>query len=100
MNIEKGSKVIVGVNQFNAEQDVMPPIMRVDDSIRIGQMERLKQLRANRNNDKVTAGLNQISEAAKNGTNLMPLLVDAVENYTTLGEIADTLRNVFGEYKA
>jgi methylmalonyl-CoA mutase N-terminal domain/subunit len=44
--------------------------------------------------------LNQISEAAKDGTNLMPLLVDAVENYATLGEIADTLRNVFGEHKA
>jgi methylmalonyl-CoA mutase N-terminal domain/subunit len=100
MNIEKGSKVIVGVNKFNAEHDAMPPIMRVDDSIRIGQMERLKQLRANRNNELVNAGLNQISEAAKNGNNLMPLLVDAVENYTTLGEIADTLRDVFGEYKA
>ena len=100
MNIEKGSKVIVGVNKFNAEQDAMPPIMRVDDSIRIEQMERLKQLKSERNNELVNSGLNQISEAAKDGTNLMPLLVDAVENYATLGEIADTLRNVFGEHKA
>jgi methylmalonyl-CoA mutase, N-terminal domain len=100
MNIEKGSKVIVGVNKFNAEQDAMPPIMRVDDSIRMEQMERLKQLKSDRNNELVNSGLNQISEAAKDGTNLMPLLVDAVENYATLGEIADTLRNVFGEHKA
>lgn len=100
MNIEQGSKIIVGVNKFSVEQESMPPIMRVDDAIRIGQIERIKQLKSSRNNELVTSGLNQISSAAKDGRNLMPFIVEAVENYTTLGEIADTLRDVFGEYKA
>lgn len=100
MNIEQGSKIIVGVNKFSVEQESMPPIMRVDDAIRIGQIERIKQLKSSRNNELVTSGLNQISSAAKDGRNLMPFIVEAVENYTTLGEIANTLRDVFGEYKA
>jgi methylmalonyl-CoA mutase N-terminal domain/subunit len=100
MAIEHEEKIIVGVNKFSSEHDVMPPIMRVDDSIRIGQMEKLKQLRAERNNDLVQTGLGQIKQAATDGTNVMPFIIEAVENYTTLGEIADTFRDVFGEYRA
>ena len=100
MAIEHEEKIIVGVNKFGSEHDVMPPIMRVDDSIRIGQMEKLKQLRAERNNELVQTGLGQIKQAATDGTNVMPLIIEAVENYTTLGEIADTFRDVFGEYRA
>ena len=99
MAIEREEKIIVGVNKFGSDQDIMPPIMRVDDSIRIGQMEKLRQLRSDRNNETVNAGLNQLKEAATNGTNVMPIIIDAVENYTTLGEIADTFRAVFGEYR-
>jgi methylmalonyl-CoA mutase N-terminal domain/subunit len=63
-------------------------------------MEKLKQLRTDRDNEKVNAGLNQLKEAATNGNNVMPIIVEAVENYATLGEIADTFRGVFGEYRA
>jgi methylmalonyl-CoA mutase N-terminal domain/subunit len=100
MDIEREDKIIVGVNKFGSDQDIMPPIMRVDDSIRIGQMEKLNQLRSDRDNEKVNAGLNQLKEAATNGNNVMPIIVEAVENYATLGEIADTFRGVFGEYRA
>jgi methylmalonyl-CoA mutase N-terminal domain/subunit len=100
MAIEQEKKIIVGVNKFGSEHDVMPPIMRVDDNIRIGQMEKLRQLRSDRNNDLVQTGLNQIKQAATDGTNVMPLIIEAVENYATLGEIADTFRSVFGEYRA
>jgi methylmalonyl-CoA mutase N-terminal domain/subunit len=100
IDIEREDKIIVGVNKFGSDQDIMPPIMRVDDSIRIGQMEKLKQLRSDRDNEKVNAGLNQLKEAATNGNNVMPIIVEAVENYATLGEIADTFRGVFGEYRA
>jgi len=99
-DIEKGIKTIVGVNKFESEEGVMPPIMRVDDSIRVGQMEKLKQLRNERNNDLVQTGLNNLRQAAVDGSNVMPLIIDAVENYTTLGEIADVFRDVFGEYRA
>lgn len=99
-DIEKGIKTIVGVNKFESEEGVMPPIMRVDDSIRVGQMEKLKQLRNERNNDLVQTGLNNLRQAAVDGSNVMPLIIDSVENYTTLGEIADVFRDVFGEYRA
>lgn len=100
MDIENERKIIVGVNKFSSQHDVMPPIMRVDDSIRIGQMEKLRQLRLDRNSELVQTNLNQIRQAATDGTNVMPLIIEAVENYTTLGEIADAFRGVFGEYRA
>lgn len=98
--IEKGEKVIVGVNKFALEKEEMPPLFKVDDSIRVAQMEKLKQLKSERNANLVAEKLKLLDEAAKNGNNVMPLIVDAVEAYATLGEIADTFRNVFGEYRA
>ncbi|OYU97068.1 MAG: methylmalonyl-CoA mutase [Bacteroidetes bacterium B1(2017)] len=100
MAIEREDKIIVGVNKFGSEHDIMPPIMRVDDSIRLQQIEKLKQLKNERNNDLVEVGLGRIKQAATDGANVMPLIIDAVENYATLGEIADTFRGVFGEYRA
>ncbi len=75
------------------------PGFRIDDNIRIVQSEKLQSLRSIRDNNHCTICLRKISEAALEGTNLMPLVIDAVENYCTLGEISDTLRKVFGEYK-
>ncbi len=98
-DIEQKNKIIVGVNNFISDA-VNPPIMRVDDNIRIQQIEKLKQVKAERNNDKVKANLISLEQAAKDGSNVMPIIIDAVENYASLGEIADTFRNIFGEYKA
>ncbi|MCA0426918.1 MAG: methylmalonyl-CoA mutase family protein [Bacteroidetes bacterium] len=98
--IESEEKVIVGVNKFTVNEEVKPPVFKVDDSIRISQMEKLKQLKSERNNEMVAKHLLAIEQAAKADTNLMPLLIDAVSDYTTLGEIADCLRGVFGEYRA
>ncbi|NDC31414.1 MAG: methylmalonyl-CoA mutase, partial [Bacteroidetes bacterium] len=79
---------------------VNPPILRVDDSIRVQQIEKLKQVKAERDNEKVKADLARLEQAAKDGSNVMPIIIDAVENYASLGEIADTFRGLFGEYKA
>ena len=98
-NIENESKIIVGVNKFISEDANKIPGFKIDDSIRIMQSDKLKSLRAKRDNKAATECLNKISAAAKTGENLMPLVLDAVEHYCTLGEIADTLRLVFGEYK-
>ncbi len=98
-NIEKGNKIIVGVNQFTVNEEDKVPSLKIDDSIRLAQKERLAQLRGSRNNEKVNDCLHQIKQAAKTNENLMPLVIDAVENYCTLGEISDVLRGVFGEYK-
>jgi methylmalonyl-CoA mutase, N-terminal domain len=96
--IESGEKIIVGVNKFttNAEQSV--PAFKIDDSIRQVQSERLAKLKASRNATKATTKLKAIEQAAQIGTNLMPVVIEAVEAYCTLGEVADVLRKEFGEY--
>ncbi len=97
--IEDGSKVIVGVNKFTSNETTKTPLLKVDDSIRKGQMDKLKKLREERDNVKATACLAKIMENALTTVNLMPSVIEAVEQLCTLGEIADTLRGVWGEYK-
>ncbi|RYY35568.1 MAG: methylmalonyl-CoA mutase [Sphingobacteriaceae bacterium] len=96
--IEAGKRIVVGVNKFTEEEKTGAPVFRVDDSIRIKQTEKLNTLRAERDNAAVAHCLQQLETAARGTDNLMPCIIDAVENYATLGEIADTLRKVFGEY--
>jgi methylmalonyl-CoA mutase N-terminal domain/subunit len=97
--IESGEKIIVGVNKFTSKETGNTPVFKIDDSIRIIQSERLQALRNKRDAMKASENLQRISTAAKDGSNLMPHVISAVENYCTLGEIADELRGVFGEYK-
>lgn len=96
--IEDGSKVIVGVNKFVSDETTETPIFKVDDSIRTLQSKRLAELRARRDAAKAAACLDAIREAAVNGSNLMPVVIEAVEALCTLGEISDVLRGVWGEY--
>ena len=97
--IEDKSKIIVGVNKFTSVEAAAPPVFRIDDSIRIQQSEKLAKLRAERNNETANACLTTIKQKALTTENLMPYVIDAVENLCTLGEISDTLRSVWGEYK-
>ncbi|MBO9728161.1 MAG: methylmalonyl-CoA mutase [Chitinophaga sp.] len=97
--IENNEKIIIGVNKFTAADQAAPEVFRIDDSIRVIQSERLKSLRERRNNAAVQQSLARIREAANGSENLMPLVVAAVEHLATLGEIADVLREVWGEYK-
>lgn len=97
--IENEEKIIVGVNKFQAEQADHIPLLKIDNSIQLQQAEKLKQFRANRDAARVAECLDQIRKAAIEGSNLMPRVVEAVENKCTLGEISDVLRSIFGEYK-
>ncbi|MEO6731167.1 MAG: methylmalonyl-CoA mutase family protein [Ferruginibacter sp.] len=97
--IESGEKIIVGVNKFQSVESYTVPGFKINDNIRQVQIDQVTALKAKRDNTKVQECLQQINEAAKGTTNLMPLVVEAVENYCTLGEISDELRKVFGEYK-
>jgi methylmalonyl-CoA mutase N-terminal domain/subunit len=97
--IELGEKIIVGVNKFTTGENNVIPVFKIDESIQRIQSAKLKALKAKRDQNKVTAALRKINANAVNGANLMPAVVEAVENYCTLGEIADELRKVFGEYK-
>ena len=97
--IESKEKIIVGVNKFTIDKEVPIPGFKIDDSIRTIQSERLKQLKAERSMLNAEASLQSIERAVIENTNLMPHVVTAVENKCTLGEIADVLRKVYGEYK-
>lgn len=98
-NIESNSKIIVGVNQFQTTEKNNTAVLKVDDNIRQIQTQKIHTLKAKRNSTKVAECLLKIKATANSSDNLMPLVIDAVENYCTLGEISDTLRTVFGEYK-
>jgi methylmalonyl-CoA mutase N-terminal domain/subunit len=97
-DIESGEKVLVGVNRFTQREEVAQNVFRVDDSIRRQQIEKLIRLKEERNNSDVNQALQNLAIAAKGNDNLMPYILTAVECYATLGEIADTLRSIFGEY--
>ncbi|HEY4324317.1 MAG TPA: methylmalonyl-CoA mutase family protein [Mucilaginibacter sp.] len=96
--IESGEKILVGVNRFTEPEETAMNVFRVDDSIRKKQTEKINSLKSLRDNSKVSACLKELAVAAKGSQNLMPLILEAVESYATLGEISDTLRGVFGEY--
>jgi methylmalonyl-CoA mutase N-terminal domain/subunit len=97
--IESGEKIIVGVNAFKEETGTKIPVFKIDESIQKTQLAKLKAFKENRNQALVISSLDEIRTAATENHNIMPLVVKAVENNCTLGEIADTLRNLFGEYK-
>jgi methylmalonyl-CoA mutase N-terminal domain/subunit len=97
--IEKDERVVVGVNRFQIEEEPPKDLLRVDPAVRISQVERLEKLRSERNNDKVQDILSGLRKAAGGSDNLMPIILEAVRAYATLGEICDALRDVFGEYQ-
>ncbi|MBL0310979.1 MAG: methylmalonyl-CoA mutase [Bacteroidetes bacterium] len=97
--VENKEKIIVGVNQFVEKEAVPTGLLRIDDSIRKVQSDKLATLRSKRNQVEVTASLGKIKQAAKEDRNLMPLVIQAVESLATLGEIADSLREIYGEYQ-
>ena len=97
--IEKGERVVVGVNKFQVEEESPKDLLRVDPAVRLSQIEKLKRLKPERDNASVKDILNKLRKAAKGKDNLMPIIVDAVKAYGTLGEICDALRDVFGEYQ-
>ena len=97
--IETNAKIIVGVNKFQSAETNDTPVFKIDDSIRHIQSEKLASLRRRRDPAKCDQVLQTLSDKASSGENLMPAVIEAVENFCTLGEIADTLREVYGEYR-
>ncbi len=98
--VEQGERVVVGVNQFTLEDEPPKEILRVDPRLRQTQSERLKRLRAQRDNNKVQQTLQDLRSAARDEhVNLMPFILRAAKAYATLGEICNVLRDEFGEYR-
>jgi methylmalonyl-CoA mutase, N-terminal domain len=97
--VERGDRIIVGVNQYQSDEPSNIPVMRIDDGVRQLQASQLEVLRERRDGVAVTKALHSIREAATGSDNLMPHILHAVEQFATLGEISDVLRGVFGEYR-
>ncbi|MEM9951378.1 MAG: methylmalonyl-CoA mutase family protein [Chloroflexota bacterium] len=97
--VEKNEEIIVGVNDFVVDSEIEPDLLRVDPAIELAAHQRLKVLREHRDNEKVSSLRQQLEDAAKGDDNLMPLIIECVDNDVTLGEVCHSLRSVFGEYR-
>jgi methylmalonyl-CoA mutase N-terminal domain/subunit len=97
--VEQNEQVVVGVNDFKLDEERPIDILRVDEQIGRDQVERLRAFRLKRDSARSTAALQELSRRAAGTENLLPAILEAVENNATVGEISDTLRGVFGEYQ-
>jgi methylmalonyl-CoA mutase N-terminal domain/subunit len=97
--IEKGERVIVGVNEFRIEEDAPIPLLRIDESVARAQKARLQAVKAERSADRVRDALAAVERACRDGSNVMPSILDAVRAYATLGEVCDVFRKVWGQYR-
>jgi methylmalonyl-CoA mutase N-terminal domain/subunit len=97
-NIESNETVVVGVNRFETGEESPPDILKVNPELEMQQIKRLNDLRKNRDNNKVKNCIKNLDNTARGEDNIVPPIIEAVENYTTLGEVSDCLRNVWGEY--
>ena len=97
--IESGERVVVGVNEFQVDEDPHVDVEEVDEDDEARQCERLEAVKADRDDDAVEAALAAVREAAAGDDNVLPPMVDAVKAYATVGEISDVLREEFGEYQ-
>ena len=98
-SVDHEQAVVVGVNRFTVDEEKPVPIQHIDESLEPKQVERLRALRARRDRGPWQEALRGVEDAARSGGNLMPSILVAVEAYATVGEISDTLRKVFGEYR-
>jgi methylmalonyl-CoA mutase N-terminal domain/subunit len=98
--VDRGDKVVVGVNRYRGGAAPEHELLRVDPEVSLRQAARLRDLRERRDSEKVSSALSQLKTGAQHDENLVPLILNAVEAYATLGEICAVLREVFGEYQA
>jgi methylmalonyl-CoA mutase N-terminal domain/subunit len=96
--VERKEKIIVGVNDYIAEEESPPETLHIDQEVSRRQLARLQELKASRNRAAVQESLDSLRQAARSSDNLMPQFVSCARHYVTLGEICDTLRSVFGTY--
>lgn len=97
--IENKSRIIVGVNEFQIQENHEMELLKIDPEIERSQAQRVKELRAGRDNLHVMNTLDALKESAQGSDNLIPKIIDAVRAYATEGEIVAVLKEVFGEYK-
>ena len=97
--IDEKKRTIVGLNEYSIKEECPIELLKISPKIETEQVERLQKLKRERNNKKVKEALEKLHDSADKDENLMPAIIDAVKSYTTLGEITEVLRRVYGEYK-
>ncbi|HLA18474.1 MAG TPA: methylmalonyl-CoA mutase family protein [Dehalococcoidia bacterium] len=99
MQVDRRQRTVVGVNEFTTDEEARPEILRVREEVVRRQVERLQRVRAERDSGRAEQMLKRLDEAARSDTNLVPVFIECVESYVTIGEICDVLRGVFGEQR-
>lgn len=97
--VEEGRQIVVGVNRFQAEEGVAVKPFRIDSELERQQIERVRAVRQSRSAENVQQGLHELERAARGTENVMPHIFECCRSYATVGEISDTLRQVFGEFR-
>ncbi len=97
--VDAGEQVIVGVNKYTTKEAQTTRLLEIDENVEKKQVDRLTKLKRERDNKKVKQVLEEVRKVAKTDENIMPVLVEAVKAYASVGEISDALRDVFGEYR-
>ncbi len=97
--LERGERIVVGVNKFIDKEENHGELLKINEKVQSAQIEFLNKVRAQRNNEAVKQKLAALKTAAEGDANLIPFILDAVKVYASVGEICNTMRNVFGEYK-
>jgi methylmalonyl-CoA mutase N-terminal domain/subunit len=98
-DVEDKKRVVVGVNQFQSEEETMKDLLKVNPKIEKQQIKKLEEVKISRKENEVKEKLNDLKEAANSDKNVMPFILECVKSYATLGEVCDQLRDIFGEYK-
>ena len=96
---DRGEKVVVGVNKYVMKEERPINFLKIDETVELEQIEKVRRFKASRDARRVERRLAQLADACTNGQNLMPVLIDAVRDYASLGEVADVYRRVFGLYR-
>jgi len=97
--VDSGEQVIVGVNKFTTDDEQLPETLEIGEEVEQRQIAQLTELKQKRDNHKVSEVLDRVRRTASSDENIMPVLIEAVKAYATVGEISDALRDVFGEYR-
>jgi methylmalonyl-CoA mutase N-terminal domain/subunit len=99
LEVERGERIVVGVNRFTDDEAVQPPLQRIDPALEAEQVARIGRLRAERDGTAWAAALDELERVARGSENVLPAIIDAVKARATLGEVSDRLRTVWGEHR-
>jgi methylmalonyl-CoA mutase N-terminal domain/subunit len=97
--VDSGEQLVVGVNKFVAKDELEPELLKIGAETELKQIARIDRLKRERDNQQVAKVLSTVRDTARSSENILPVLIEAVKAYATVGEISNSLRDIFGEYR-